>query len=128
MVLPLETPRIVVGLQTVTSAATTAGPYYVRIEATLPGAVAQGQSAGTNPSGSSAPAFASGVVYTVKQNGSTIYTSPAQTPKDETGSMKVKIPLNCAASDAIEIDITSSSAPDEQLNTVQSTIMIGQGL
>lgn len=71
------------------------------------------------------PAVTSSLLVTIKQNGSTIYTSPAFTPTQS--SLQLKQDFLFTAGDAIEVDLTSSNANDTQYNTVKSTLSIGNG-
>lgn len=101
----LNQPFVFCGLGTLVSTVATAGLYNVHVEA------------------SEVPP--SGLTVTVKQNGSTKYTSPTLSPTQ--GGIQMKTELNCAASDAIEVDLTSGQAIDSNLNTVKSTVTLGQG-
>lgn len=68
---------------------------------------------------------ASSLVIQVKQGGATKYTAPAFTPTQS--ALQFKAPLVCAAADVITVVLTSSAAVDNQLNSIQSNISIGQG-
>lgn len=119
------------GLGTLTHTISTAGLYYAKSQTTVPSAVAGGSGAGSGspnvPPGLT-PAVASGVVITVTQNGSTVYTSPTLSPTQNNLEFKTQTPLNCAANDVINIVITSSTASDQGLSGVKTVASIGQGI
>lgn len=71
------------------------------------------------------PAESSSLVITIKQNGTTVYTSPALTPTQS--ALQLKRDFLFTAGDAIEVDLTSSNPNDLLLNTMQSTLSIGNG-
>jgi len=74
----------------------------------------------------SGPTVSSSLSIVVNQNGSPIYTMPTIAPTQ--GEMRFKIPIVAAASDAITVVISSSNPYDQQLNSVKSTVSIGEGL
>jgi hypothetical protein len=82
-----------------------------------PGAGA-GAGTGTNASPAST---ASQIVVTIKQNGSTVYTSSA-------GQRGFALPaLSATAGDVITIIPSSSLAQDEQLQAIQITVATSEG-
>src|SRR5271166_4331522 len=85
----------------------------------------QPPAAGSNAT--SGPAVNSNLVVLVKQNGSTKLTAPAIAAPEQS-SLNFKFLLNCSASDTIEIDMTSSNAADNLLNSIKSSASIDQGL
>lgn len=85
----------------------------------------QPPAAGSNAT--SGPAIESSLVVLVKQNGSTVLTAPAIAVPDQS-NLRFKLTLNCAAADAIEIDMTSSNAADNLLNSLKTSAAINQGL
>jgi len=85
----------------------------------------QPPAAGSNAT--SGPAVNSSLVVLVKQNGSTKLTAPAIAAPEQS-SLNFKFLLNCSASDTIEIDMTSSNAADNLLNSIKSSASIDQGL
>lgn len=68
----------------------------------------------------------SGLSVVVNQNGSPVFTAPALSPTQI--AQQFKIAINCTAGDVITVVLSSSSAIDQQLNTVKSTISIQQGM
>ena len=84
----------------------------------------QPPAAGSNQTSGSA--ISSSLSVVVNQNGTPVYTMPALTPTE--GAFQFKTDILCANSDVITVVLSSSGAPDKLLNTVQSTITIGQGL
>lgn len=93
------------GLQTLTIVVPVAGALTLSGKLSLPipslGAAAQSQ-----------------VVTTIKQNGSTIFTSSA-------GQNGFTLPVLVAAQDSLSVQLTSSLAEDEVLNAVNGAISIG---
>lgn len=67
----------------------------------------------------------SALVVVVNKNGSPIYTAPVLTPTQSSLEFKTSAPF--AAADVITVVLSSSGAPDNQLNSVKSNISIGQG-
>ena len=102
----LNQPFVFCGLGTLTQTIAATGLYNVHVELTE-----------TPPSG---------LVVTVTQNGSTKYTSPTITPTQSAQQFKTE--LSCTAADVINVVLSSASAVDALLNTVKSTVTIGQGL
>jgi hypothetical protein len=84
---------------------------------------------GSNTDGSAAAvsysAVTSGLSIVVNQNGSPIYTSTAPTVSQS--ALQFKVSFTASATDVITVVLSSSNANDEQLNTVKSTVSIGQG-
>jgi hypothetical protein len=67
----------------------------------------------------------SSLVLTINVNGSPVYTSTTLAAQQSAAGAKVD--LNSATNDAITVVLSSSAPIDKQLNTVQTTIAIGQG-
>jgi hypothetical protein len=63
---------------------------------------------------------ASAVVATVRQNGSTIYTTAP-------GTRGFKFGFQGTALDVITVTLTSSAAPDQDINAVKMTISMYEG-
>jgi hypothetical protein len=85
------------------------------VTAATPGA---GGGAGTGTGGSQVN---SQIIVTIKQNGSTVYTSSA-------GQRGFALPaLSCTAGDVITINPSSSLNSDKELNTVQITTAVSEG-
>jgi hypothetical protein len=61
----------------------------------------------------------------VKQNGTTEFTMP--TPGQTQSASQFYTNLLCAVGDVITVNLTSSNATDELLNTIQSTAQIMNG-
>lgn len=99
--------NLTLGIGSETMTATDAGPYFCKGVLTLP-------TIATGGGGSS-------VVVTVKQNGSTKYTSTA-------GDSGFALNLLCAAGDAIQVNVASSN-PDDTAgkNAVRCTVSFGLG-
>lgn len=88
-----------------------------QVPAPTPGA---GGGAGTGSG--SGPQVNSQVVVTIKQNGSTIYTSAA-------GDKGFCLPaLSCAAGDTLTFQRSSSLSQDQQPNSVRLTLSISEGV
>lgn len=102
----LAQQMVISGLTTVTNGIQATGTYNITASLTLP----------NQQEGASAD---SQVVCTVKQNGSTIYTSTA----GSTGWQILSLP--CTAGDSISVALTSAAAVDQGLNTVKCTVAIG---
>lgn len=98
-------PSAITGLGTYTYTLTAAGPHRVLVRATV------------HP--------VSGLQIVIKQNATTIVTSPTiaahQNHVDVTGM------INGAVSDVISIIMTSSSATDSEPNHVKAVVVISQG-
>lgn len=100
-----NTPRVDVGLTTSTFTIPTAGIYYVSFQC------------------SEVPP--SGLTVVVNNNGSPIFTAPVITPTQI--ALQFKINHLFAATDVVTIVTSSASAIDSQLNTVKTSVSIGQG-
>jgi hypothetical protein len=88
-----------------------------QVPAPTPGA---GGGAGTGSG--SGPQVNSQVVVTIKQNGSTIYTSAA-------GDKGFCLPaLSCTAGDVLSFQRSSSLSQDQQPNAVRLTLCISEGV
>lgn len=105
-ILLLNKPYVNVGLGTMTHTILSAGLYNVSVQCTE-----------TPPSG---------LVIVVNQNGSPVYTAPIITPTQ--GALQFKTELNCALNDVITVVLSSSSAIDNALNTVKTSIALVQGI
>jgi hypothetical protein len=104
--LVLNQNYVAVGLHTQQLTIATAGIYYAKADLTeLP---------------------PSGISVVVKQNSSTVFTAAAVSPTQ--GALQFKTTLLCAASDVIQIVVSSSNSNDEMLNTVKTNLSIGQGI
>ncbi len=68
----------------------------------------------------------SGLSITVVQNSTTVLTAPTFSPTQS--SLQFQIDINCSTSDVITVNLTSSTAVDELLNTVKTTCQISNGL
>lgn len=101
-----NTPFVSVGLGTNTFTIPTPGLYYVSV-----------QSIETPPTG---------LVIVVNKNGSPIYTAPVITPTQS--ALQFKTDFLAAAADVITVVLSSSAAIDAQLNTLKTTIALGNGL
>lgn len=130
----LNIPQVSVGLPTFTytvpavSAAYPfggAGVYNVQVSLTVTNSVV-GTGAGSGIPLTAQTVSGSGAQYVVNQNGSPVYTSPAITPFQT--ALQSKTELLCAVTDIITVVFSSSTAIDEQLNTLQSTVSINQGI
>lgn len=73
----------------------------------------------------SGAAVSTGISIVVNKNGSPIYTMPSLTAAQS--AAQFKFGFQAAITDAITVVITSSTASDNTLNGVQSTIAIQQG-
>jgi hypothetical protein len=101
----LNQPFVSVGLPTWAYTVGTAGIYSVLIQSTeLP---------------------PSGVSIVINNNGSPVFTAPTLSATQ--GSIQFKYMQLFAASDAITVVMSSATASDALLNTVQSTCSIQQG-
>jgi hypothetical protein len=93
-----------VGLTTLTFSVPVAGSYTLFVKTTIPTL--------TNGGG------VSQCVTTVKQNGTTIYTSTA-------GAQGFQTAVTCALNDTLSVAYSSAATPDQGLNVIKSTVSIG---
>lgn len=96
------------GLGTFTHTTKNTGPYSVNILTTV------------NP--------ASSLILTIAQTGSTSVSVSSPTPAAAQAHIELQKKFNCTAGDVITVTIASSAVIDEQLNTVQSIVLVRQGL
>lgn len=68
----------------------------------------------------------SGLVITVKQNGSTVYTAPTIAPTQS--ALQFYTDILCAVADVITVSLTSTNPEDALLNTIQTTCQIMNSL
>lgn len=122
-ILFLNSPQVGVGLNTYTYTVPTTGLYVLTGQFTVPSAVATGDGAGSGSTGTTGPAVSSSLSVLIKQNGTTIYTSPTLSPTQS--SFQFLQHFLFTAADAISVVVGSSNANDELLNTVQYTLSIG---
>lgn len=112
------------GLQTYTVNIPTTDQYSITGTLTLPnslGTATQGAGGGAGTGTGAPPPSPSQVVVTIKQNGSTIYTTPA-------GSQGFSLPaIQCTAADVITFTLSSSLGTDQQLNTIRMTLSVSEG-
>jgi hypothetical protein len=92
------------GLETLTVVMPLAGAFTLSGKLSLPNARESG--------------IESTVVTTIKQNGSTIFTSTA-------GALGFSIPILAALSDSFTVQLSSSTAEDAVLNAVTAVVSIG---
>jgi hypothetical protein len=102
----------IAGLETLTFVVPLAGAYTLSGKLQLPSA------AQDDPTDPNYLGYPSAVVTTVKQNGTTIFTSLA-------GAEGFSIPVLAALSDTFTIALTSSATPDQGLNALRASISIG---
>jgi len=111
-------------LNTLTVNIPTTDLYNFQATLTLPtnsGSATQGPGGGTGTGVGAPPSTPSQVVVTVKQNGSTIYTSPA-------GATGLSLnAVQCTAGDVMTFALSSSLASDKNPNTVKMTLASSQG-
>ena len=100
------------GLETLTVVMPLAGLYKLEGKIKLP------RLSQSDPSDPNYLSYPSSVVATIKQNGTTIFTSSA-------GSDGFSIPLLAALKDSITVQLSSSSAQDEVLDAVSCVVSIG---
>ena|ERR1700678_2878416 len=100
------------GLETLTVVMPLAGAF------TLSGKIKLPRLSQTDPSDPDYLDYPSTVVTTIKQNGTTIFTSKA-------GADGFSLPILAALSDSFTVALTSSSAQDEVLNAVSAVVSIG---
>jgi len=96
---------VIPGLESSSACIGSAGNYTIIGKLQLP-SVTDGSSANSS------------VVSTVKQNGTTIFTSQA-------GSSGFRINLPCAAGDIIQVSLSSAAAVDQPPAAVRCTVAIG---
>lgn len=105
LVLIKDTPQVSVGLVTYTYTIPSAEIYTVRLQSTeIP---------------------PSGISILVKQNGSTVYTAPTLSPTQS--AIQFNYSQLYAANDVVTVALSSSSANDLLLNSVKTSVSIGQG-
>jgi hypothetical protein len=100
------------GLETLTVVMPLAGLF------TLSGKIKLPRLSQTDPTDPNFLTYPSAVVATIKQNGSTIFTTTA-------GSDGFSIPLLAASQDSITVALSSSSAQDEVVDAVSAVVSIG---
>jgi hypothetical protein len=100
------------GLETLTIVMPIAGAFTLSGKFKLP---RQSQS---DPSDPNYLSYVPALVATIKQNGTTIFTSTA-------GADGFSIPILAALSDSFTIALTSTAAEDEVLNAVSAVISLG---
>lgn len=105
-ILLLNQPFVSVGLGTSTFTVPSTGVYYVSVQSTE-----------TPPTSLS---------IVVNQNGSPIYTAPVITPTQSALQLKTSFPATAA--DVITVVLSSAAAIDNQLNTLKTTVALGNGL
>lgn len=113
------------GLRAHTVNIPTTDQYAIQCTLTTPSAqspaATQGPGGGAGTGTGGPPKIPSQVVMTVRQNGSTVYTSAP-------GDTGLVIPaLQCTASDVITVTMTSSLASDQALNSVRMTCAVSEG-
>lgn len=85
------------------------------------GSATQGPGGGAGTGSGASPRVPSQVIVTIRQNGSTIFTSLA-------GQQGFALPaLNCAAGDVITFTLSSSLAADQQINAIRMTLSVSEG-
>jgi len=99
------TPKVVNGLNTYVYTTTTSAMHVARIDVPI-----------IPPSGMS---------IVIKQNTTTIATSAA--PAATQGAITMSATMNCTSGDTISFVLSSSTAMDEQLNTVKATLNVHIG-
>ncbi len=100
------------GLETLTIVMPLAGAY------TLAGNLKLPRLSQDDPSDPLFLGYPSAVVTTIKQNGTTIFTSAA-------GAPGFSIPILAALNDSFTVALTSSATPDQPLNAVSAVISLG---
>lgn len=100
------------GLETLTVVVPIAGLFKLEGKIKLP------RLAQTDPSDPDYLDYPSSVVATIKQNGSTLMTTSA-------GSDGFSLPILCAASDSITVQLSSSNTADEVPNAVSAVVSLG---
>jgi hypothetical protein len=76
-------------------------------------------STATNPPNTSA------LVFTIAQNGTTVYTAPAAT--QDTRSIGFQTDITCAVGDVLTFVCTSSAPADQLRNAIKTNISISTG-
>lgn len=113
------------GLSTATVIVPNTDTYLVQGTLTLPEVVpsaTQGPGGGAGTGTGGGPQVSSQVVVTIKQNGSTIYTSA---PGDRGFCLSA---LSCTAGDTLTFQRSSSLAQDQQSNSIRLTLAISEGV
>jgi hypothetical protein len=87
----------------------------------VPSMTAYGAGGGAGTGTGGGPLVSSQVAIVIKQNATTIFTSSA-------GAAGFMVGVNATAGDVISVILSSSLAQDNQLNAVQCTIGISEGL
>jgi hypothetical protein len=100
------------GLETLTIVMPVAGYF------TLSGKIKLPRLSQTDPTDPNYLGYPSAVVATIKQNGTTIFTTIA-------GSDGFSIPILAALNDSFTVALSSSAAEDEVLNAVSAVISLG---
>lgn len=100
------------GLETLTIVMPVAGNF------TLSGKIKLPRLSQSDPTDPNFLNYPSQVVATIKQNGSTIFTSTA-------GSDGFSIPILAASQDSFTVQLNSSAAEDNVLNAVSAVISLG---
>jgi hypothetical protein len=100
------------GLETLTFVVTVAGQFSLKAKLKIP------RLSQTDPTDPNFLSYPSAVVTTIKQNGTTIFTSTA-------GADGFSIPISAAALDSFTVALSSSSAEDEVLNAVSAVVSVG---
>jgi hypothetical protein len=104
--------RTISGLETLTIVMNSAGQTMMTGKIKLP------RLSQTDPTDPNYLSYPSAVVTTVKQNGTTIFTSNA-------GQDGFRIPISYALNDSFTVALTSSEPQDEVLNAVGAAVSIG---
>ncbi len=113
-----------VGLQSATINIPTSDNYNFDVKLSLPdndGSASQGSGAGAGTGSIAQSPFISQVIVTVKQNGSTIYTSQASSKGFTLNSVV------CSAGDVITITPSSAQSQDQQLQAVKMVVSVSEG-
>ena len=100
------------GLETLTIVLPVAGNF------TLSGKISLPRLSQTDPTDPNYLTYPSAVVATIKQNGTTIFTSTA-------GQDGFSIPILVASQDSFTVQLSSSEPQDEVLNAVSAQVSIG---
>ncbi len=105
LILELDTPYVSVGFPTWTYTVPSTGLYVVRCQLTTP--------------------LGTGLIITVNQNGTPVYTSPAIAPTQT--SLEFVYSQLYSTNDVITVTHIASSPADGFLNVNKVTVSIGQG-